>query len=161
VLFSHVEEGVAKVLRVEPVPLPIVTELRRRIGKPLDFSDVSKTEFEEIIRVAYDKGDSQATRIAEDLEEDVDLDQLAEEVQETTDLLEQDDDAPIKKFINVLLGQAIREKADHVLYVPPTPPLLSPVVSVIPLQLLAYHVALRRGCDVDQPRNLAKSVTVE
>ena len=57
--------------------------------------------------------------------------------------------------------EAIREKADHVLYVPPTPPLLSPVVSVIPLQLLAYHVALRRGCDVDQPRNLAKSVTVE
>jgi len=114
VLFSHVEEGVAKVLRVEPVSLPIVTELRRRIGKPLDFSDVSKTEFEEIIRVAYDKGDSQATRIAEDLEEDVDLDQLAEEVQETTDLLEQDDDAPIKKFINVLLGQAIREKASDI-----------------------------------------------
>ena len=113
-LFSHIEEGVAKVLRVEPVPLTIVTELRRRIGKPLDFADISKTEFEEIIRVAYDKGDSQATRIAEDLEEDVDLDQLAEEVQETTDLLEQDDDAPIKKFINVLLGQAIREKASDI-----------------------------------------------
>jgi len=52
-------------------------------------------------------------------------------------------------------------KADHVLYVPPTPPLLSPVVNVIPLQLLAYHLAVRRGADVDQPRNLAKSVTVE
>ncbi len=47
------------------------------------------------------------------------------------------------------------------LYVPPTPELLSPVVNVIPLQLLAYHVAVRRGADVDQPRNLAKSVTVE
>lgn len=56
---------------------------------------------------------------------------------------------------------AIAEKADHVLYVPSTPPLLSPVVNVIPLQLLAYHMAVRRGCDVDQPRNLAKSVTVE
>jgi len=56
---------------------------------------------------------------------------------------------------------AIRDKADHVLYVPPVPPLLSPVVNVIPLQLLAYHIAVRRGCDVDQPRNLAKSVTVE
>jgi glucosamine--fructose-6-phosphate aminotransferase (isomerizing) len=55
----------------------------------------------------------------------------------------------------------IAAKADHVLYVPPTTALLSPVVNVIPMQLLAYYTALRRGCDVDQPRNLAKSVTVE
>jgi glucosamine--fructose-6-phosphate aminotransferase (isomerizing) len=57
--------------------------------------------------------------------------------------------------------ELVREKADRVLYVPETPPLLSPIVSVVPLQLLAYHMAVRRGCDVDQPRNLAKSVTVE
>ncbi len=57
--------------------------------------------------------------------------------------------------------EEIGEKADYVLAVPPTPTLLSPVVNVIPLQLLAYHLAVRRGCDVDQPRNLAKSVTVE
>ncbi len=57
--------------------------------------------------------------------------------------------------------EAITGKADYVLYVPPAPPLLSPVVNVVPLQLLAYHIAVRRGCDVDQPRNLAKSVTVE
>jgi glucosamine--fructose-6-phosphate aminotransferase (isomerizing) len=55
----------------------------------------------------------------------------------------------------------IADKADHVLYVPPVPTLLSPVVNAIPMQLLAYHLAVRRGCDVDQPRNLAKSVTVE
>jgi glucosamine--fructose-6-phosphate aminotransferase (isomerizing) len=55
----------------------------------------------------------------------------------------------------------IAAKADHVLYVPPTQTLLSPVVNVVPLQLLAYYLAVRRGCDVDQPRNLAKSVTVE
>ncbi len=55
----------------------------------------------------------------------------------------------------------IATKADHVIYVPETPSLLSPIVTVIPLQLLAYYVAVRRGCDVDQPRNLAKSVTVE
>jgi glucosamine--fructose-6-phosphate aminotransferase (isomerizing) len=55
----------------------------------------------------------------------------------------------------------IRTKADHVIYVPACPPLLSPIVSVIPLQLLAYHIAALRGADVDQPRNLAKSVTVE
>jgi glucosamine--fructose-6-phosphate aminotransferase (isomerizing) len=51
--------------------------------------------------------------------------------------------------------------ADHVLEVPETSELLSPVVVTVPLQLLAYHVAILRGCDVDQPRNLAKSVTVE
>jgi glucosamine--fructose-6-phosphate aminotransferase (isomerizing) len=51
--------------------------------------------------------------------------------------------------------------ADHVLLVPAVPELLSPVVVTVPLQLFAYHVAKLRGCDVDQPRNLAKSVTVE
>jgi len=55
----------------------------------------------------------------------------------------------------------IRESADHVLYVPRAPELLLPILEVVPLQLLAYHIAVRRGCDVDQPRNLAKSVTVE
>jgi glutamine---fructose-6-phosphate transaminase (isomerizing) len=51
--------------------------------------------------------------------------------------------------------------ADHTLYIPEIHWMLSPVLSVIPLQLLAYHIAVLRGCDVDQPRNLAKSVTVE
>jgi glucosamine--fructose-6-phosphate aminotransferase (isomerizing) len=55
----------------------------------------------------------------------------------------------------------IKEAADHVLYVPAAPELLSPILEIVPLQLLAYHIAVRRGCDVDQPRNLAKSVTVE
>jgi glucosamine--fructose-6-phosphate aminotransferase (isomerizing) len=55
----------------------------------------------------------------------------------------------------------IRDEADVVLYVPETPPLLAPIINVMPLQLLSYHIAVRRGCDVDQPRNLAKSVTVE
>jgi glucosamine--fructose-6-phosphate aminotransferase (isomerizing) len=45
--------------------------------------------------------------------------------------------------------------------VPRSHPLLTPVLMAIPLQLLSYHIAMRRGCDVDQPRNLAKSVTVE
>ena len=55
----------------------------------------------------------------------------------------------------------IKESADHVLYVPHAPEELSPILEIVPLQLLAYHIAVRRGCDVDQPRNLAKSVTVE
>ena len=55
----------------------------------------------------------------------------------------------------------IGEIAQHVLFVPRTPELLAPVVVTVPLQLLAYHIAKLRGCDVDRPRNLAKSVTVE
>ena len=50
---------------------------------------------------------------------------------------------------------------EHVLEIPAAPELLLPILEVVPLQLLAYHFAVRRGCDVDQPRNLAKSVTVE
>jgi len=56
---------------------------------------------------------------------------------------------------------AIAEKAEHVFHVPEVPPSLTPLVTVIPLQLLAYHIAVMRGCGVDKPRNLAKSVTVE
>jgi glucosamine--fructose-6-phosphate aminotransferase (isomerizing) len=55
----------------------------------------------------------------------------------------------------------IQEKVDHVFYIPNTLEVLTPILSVIPLQLLAYHMAVLRGCDVDKPRNLAKSVTVE
>jgi glucosamine--fructose-6-phosphate aminotransferase (isomerizing) len=50
---------------------------------------------------------------------------------------------------------------DDVIYIPPCPDYLSPLLTVIPLQLLAYHTAVHLGCDVDKPRNLAKSVTVE
>ena len=55
----------------------------------------------------------------------------------------------------------LKRHAQHVVYLPDVPELLSPLLQVLPLQLLAYHIAVRRGCDVDQPRNLAKSVTVE
>jgi len=55
----------------------------------------------------------------------------------------------------------VASKAKHVIEVPPCAELLAPLITVVPLQLLAYHIAVRLGCDVDQPRNLAKSVTVE
>ncbi|HET6251372.1 MAG TPA: glutamine--fructose-6-phosphate transaminase (isomerizing) [Tepidisphaeraceae bacterium] len=55
----------------------------------------------------------------------------------------------------------IRRYSDHVVYIPDAPEPLQPMLSVVPLQLLAYHAALARGCNVDKPRNLAKSVTVE
>ncbi len=55
----------------------------------------------------------------------------------------------------------IKKRADHVIYVPSTLEFLTPILTIVPLQLLAYYIAIMRGCDVDQPRNLAKSVTVE
>ena len=57
--------------------------------------------------------------------------------------------------------QQVRELADDVIEIPKAPDFLQPIVAAIPLQLLAYHIAVLRGCDVDKPRNLAKSVTVE
>jgi len=55
----------------------------------------------------------------------------------------------------------IKEMADHVLEIPATHEALAPLLAVVPLQLLSYYIAVLRGCNVDQPRNLAKSVTVE
>jgi glucosamine--fructose-6-phosphate aminotransferase (isomerizing) len=54
-----------------------------------------------------------------------------------------------------------RKASDQVIEIPSAPELMAPILEIVPLQLLAYHIAVRRGCDVDQPRNLAKSVTVE
>ena len=59
------------------------------------------------------------------------------------------------------LTEILDPQTDVLLAMPRTTSMLTPVVMTIPLQLLAYHIAVRRGCDVDQPRNLAKSVTVE
>jgi glucosamine--fructose-6-phosphate aminotransferase (isomerizing) len=57
--------------------------------------------------------------------------------------------------------EEIANRADDVIYIPEVPEYLQPLLAVVPLQLLAYYIALLRGCDVDKPRNLAKSVTVE
>ena len=59
------------------------------------------------------------------------------------------------------IAPLIDPSRDAIITIPDSPPLLTPIVMAVPLQLLAYHIAVRRGCDVDQPRNLAKSVTVE
>jgi glucosamine--fructose-6-phosphate aminotransferase (isomerizing) len=62
---------------------------------------------------------------------------------------------------NDTLKSVLDPETDAIVPLPRVPEMLAPIVTVLPLQLLAYHVAVRRGCDVDQPRNLAKSVTVE
>ncbi|HUV72684.1 MAG TPA: SIS domain-containing protein, partial [Anaerolineae bacterium] len=63
--------------------------------------------------------------------------------------------------VATLGDEGIRALSEEVLYIPDTREALSPVLAIVPLQLFAYYVAVARGCDVDQPRNLAKSVTVE
>jgi glucosamine--fructose-6-phosphate aminotransferase (isomerizing) len=63
--------------------------------------------------------------------------------------------------VATLGSEEVGKIADNVIWIPPAAELLLPILEVVPLQLLAYHIAVRRGCDVDQPRNLAKSVTVE
>jgi glucosamine--fructose-6-phosphate aminotransferase (isomerizing) len=59
------------------------------------------------------------------------------------------------------IPRLLDRSVDAIIAIPPISPELAPIAIAIPLQLLAYHIAVRRGCDVDQPRNLAKSVTVE
>lgn len=58
-------------------------------------------------------------------------------------------------------NRSVLPEADHVIYIPKTNDLLMPSLEVVPMQLLGYYIALARGCDIDKPRNLAKSVTVE
>ena len=70
----------------------------------------------------------------------------------------------IKSFVIAVVTEGdkqVKALADHVIEIPPTNEAFTPLLSVIPLQLLSYHIAVMRGCNVDQPRNLAKSVTVE
>ena len=73
----------------------------------------------------------------------------------------------VKSREGIILSVAIEgdtevgEESDHCIFIPKATEFLLPILEVVPLQLLAYQIAVRRGCDVDQPRNLAKSVTVE
>ena len=67
----------------------------------------------------------------------------------------------VRKILVTEGDNEVCKVADEVIYIPAAPDLLSPILEIVPMQLLAYHIAVRRGCDVDQPRNLAKSVTVE
>ena len=62
---------------------------------------------------------------------------------------------------DTMVSRILDSSVDAILALPAMPPLVTPIVMTVPLQLLAYDIAVRRGCDVDQPRNLAKSVTVE
>ncbi|MCL4138505.1 UNVERIFIED_CONTAM: hypothetical protein GTU68_009459 [Idotea baltica] len=103
-----------QVFCIDTPKLSIVTELKRRLNCRLSLQPISQAEFEEQLRQVYDRGGSQATQVMDDMGEGMDLERLAQEMPETTDLLEANDDAPIIRLINALLTQAIRENASDI-----------------------------------------------
>jgi general secretion pathway protein E len=94
--------------------LSLVAELRRNLGRALVFHPLESGRFDALLRLAYDKGQSEAMQMVDDLGEEVDLERLAQELPDTTDLLEAADDAPIIRLLNALLTQAIREGASDI-----------------------------------------------
>ena len=114
VLVKPLSEGQMQVSCIDTPKLSIVTELKRRLNCQLSLHRVSQSEFEQELRQVYDSGGSQATQLMDDMGEGMDLERLAEEMPETTDLLESNDDAPIIRLINALLTQAIRENASDI-----------------------------------------------
>lgn len=114
VLVTPLSEGQMQVSCIDTPKLSIVTELKRRLNCQLSLHRVSQSEFEQELRQVYDSGGSQATQLMDDMGEGMDLERLAEEMPETTDLLESNDDAPIIRLINALLTQAIRENASDI-----------------------------------------------
>lgn len=114
VLIAFRDDGVFHVLCAASPKISVVTELRRQLGAGFVFHQIDQTDFERTLRQAYDKGQSEATQMVDDLGEEVDLEMLAQELPETTDLLEASNDAPVVRLINALLTQAIRESASDI-----------------------------------------------
>ncbi|MDH3280425.1 MAG: type II secretion system ATPase GspE [Gammaproteobacteria bacterium] len=94
--------------------LDIVTELRRKLGGALQFHQTDQPTFERLLRQSYDKGQSEATQMVDDMGGELDLARLAHELPQATDLLEAAGEAPIIRLINALLTQAIREGASDI-----------------------------------------------
>ena len=114
VLVSEQDAGCMQVMCVDTPKLSVLTELKRRLNCQLNIQRLSQSEFEEQLRQVYDRGGSQATQLMDDMGEGLDLERLADEMPETTDLLDANDDAPIIRLINALLTQAIRENASDI-----------------------------------------------
>jgi general secretion pathway protein E len=108
------ENGSVVVTCPEIPPFEVAAELRRYLGHPLSFKTVPAVEFDALLRHTYSRGHSEATQMAEDLGDEIDLDQLIQDIPQATDLLEEADDAPIIKLINALFNQAIREHASDI-----------------------------------------------
>lgn len=114
VLVDLQEDGTAQVSCIDTPKLVVLSELKRRLNTRLVLNKLASSDFDNLLRSAYDKGGSQATQLMDDMGDGLDLERLAQEMPQTTDLLEADDDAPIIRLINALLTQAIRENASDI-----------------------------------------------
>jgi len=114
VLASLQDDGSVLISCIDTPKLPVLSELKRRLNARLVLHKLPTSEFDDELRATYDKGGSQATQLMDDMGDDLDLERLADEMPQTTDLLEAEDDAPIIRLINALLTQAIRENASDI-----------------------------------------------
>ncbi|HBE91680.1 MAG TPA: type II secretion system protein GspE [Gammaproteobacteria bacterium] len=114
VLITGIEDGKVVLACPKPLSFDVLSELRRHLNQPLSFKTLPVSEFDALLRSAYSRGHSEATQMAEDLSDEIDLDQLIQDIPQATDLLEEADDAPIIKLINALFNQAIREHASDI-----------------------------------------------
>ena len=103
-----------KVLHRAPLSVPLLAELRRFLGGPFELEQVTDTHFQNRLSQLYQRGNNEASQVAEDLSADVDLTRLADEIPETGDLMDAEDDAPIIRLINAILSQAVREQASDI-----------------------------------------------
>lgn len=104
----------ATVFYAETLDLQALAEVRRFLACPLAVKAVSAEEFQQRLSQAYQKADNAAMQAAEDLGSEIDLDRLADEIPETSDLMAAEDDAPVIRLINAILSQAVREKASDI-----------------------------------------------
>ncbi|MBL4674206.1 MAG: type II secretion system ATPase GspE [Arenicella sp.] len=114
VLIHSGSDGSNVVSCIETPKLAVLSELKRRLNTRLSLNKLSASEFDNLMRSVYDTGGSKATQLMDDMGDGLDLERLAQEMPQTTDLLEADDDAPIIRLINALLTQAIRENASDI-----------------------------------------------
>ncbi len=114
VLIRSFEDDVADaVYRASASPLSMA-EVRRFVGGPVSFERVSDELFDSILQASYEQGSQQAMHMVDGLDDEINLDQVAQELNEPSDLLESDDDAPIIRFINAVLTEAVKDNASDV-----------------------------------------------
>ncbi len=113
-LVSHEVDGEILVIHSNSFQINTLTELKRQLNRSILLEQLDEEEFNHLLRQAYDKGQSAAAQMVEDIDEEVDFALLAQELPETMDLLEASDDAPIVRLINSLLTQSIREDASDI-----------------------------------------------
>ncbi|MGH8773583.1 MAG: ATPase, T2SS/T4P/T4SS family, partial [Burkholderiales bacterium] len=115
VVVAYSEGGQLEIwLRGEQVSASTLAEIRRILGVPVNPVIVNPEVFEQKLARTYSHGDNAAERLISDMGQDLDLQQLAQELPEITDLLEAEDDAPIIRLINALFSQALRENASDI-----------------------------------------------